>query len=70
MRTTLDIDEQVVVAARAIARDRGISMGLAVSELARKGLQAQRIDESGFPRFASQSARPITLEDVNDHRDD
>lgn len=39
MRTTLDLDETVLAAARALARSQGISLGAAVSELARRGLR-------------------------------
>lgn len=40
MRTTLDLDERVVVAAKARARQRGATLGAAVSELALAGLDA------------------------------
>lgn len=72
MRTTLEIDDAVLSAARAIARDRGISLGAAVSSLAMQGLRTVGpIDIStGFPAFAVEvDAAPITLEDVNAHRD-
>lgn len=38
MRTTLDLDDTVLAAARSLARARGTSLGEAVSELARRGL--------------------------------
>jgi len=38
MRTTLDIDDDVLQAARAIAAAEGITTGEALSTLARKGL--------------------------------
>lgn len=38
MRTTLDLDERALVAARALARERGMTLGAAVSELALAGL--------------------------------
>lgn len=41
MRTTLEIDDLVLAAARSLARSRGTSLGEAVSELARRGLSAQ-----------------------------
>jgi hypothetical protein len=71
MRTTLDLDDAVLAAARAIAQDRQISLGAAVSELARKGLRgAERRSPSGFPVFdAPDDATPITLDLVNEHRD-
>ena len=39
MRTTLAIDDDVLCAARALAAARGWSLGAAVSELARRGLE-------------------------------
>ncbi|MGL4743680.1 MAG: hypothetical protein ACRCXL_04745 [Dermatophilaceae bacterium] len=41
MRTTVDLDQRVVVAARARARRRGTTFGSAVSELALAGLVAE-----------------------------
>lgn len=72
MRTTLEIDDAVLSAAREIARDQHISLGAAVSKLARRGLaDVGPIDStSGFPAFAVEmDAKPITLDQVNAHRD-
>ena len=71
MRTTLDIDETVLAAARALARDNGTSLGAAVSELARRGLRPSAArPPSGFPVFEHAAAEPVlTLELVNEHRD-
>lgn len=71
MRTTLDLDETVLAVARAIARDEGISLGAAVSQLAARGLRnASSTGESGFPVFTVvASAVPITVDLVNAHRD-
>lgn len=41
MRTTLELDDRVLVAARARARAHGITLGLAVSELALAGLELE-----------------------------
>jgi hypothetical protein len=72
MRTTLELDDTVLAVARAIARDEGISLGAAVSQLAARGLRhASSTAPSGFPVFtAGENAAPITVETVNDHRDD
>ncbi len=53
MRTTLTIDEDVLAAARALARARGQSLGAAISELARRGLRpsAPVTYRSDFPVF-------------------
>ena len=41
MRTTLDIDNDVLTAAKELARQEGKSAGAVISELARKGLTGQ-----------------------------
>lgn len=48
MRTTLDIDDTVLAAARSLAASRGMSLGSAVSELARRGLSAQTSATADF----------------------
>ena len=72
MRTTLDIDDRVLAAAKALAADRNTSVGAALSALARRGLAAANPSRSknGIPVFTpADDARPITLDLVNDHRD-
>jgi hypothetical protein len=73
MRTTLDIDQDVLLAAKEIAKQRGISMGKALSELARQALtrQAATTMRNGLPLFPTQpDARVVTLELVNQLRDE
>lgn len=72
MRTTLDLDDSVLAAARALAQSEGISLGSAVSLLARRGLQPPDGESTtDFPVFdVVTDDRPITLEVVNAHRDD
>jgi hypothetical protein len=65
MRTTLTLPDDVHVAARSLARLKGISLGDALAELARRGLApATPIDRAKpFPCFILQEdAEPITLE--------
>jgi hypothetical protein len=68
MRTTLDLDPSVLAAARQLATHQSISLGKAVSELALRGLRAERAVKSGrngFPLFAvAPDSAPITGEDV------
>lgn len=66
MRTTLDIDEDVLVAARELAAEGRRSIGAVISDLARRGLTPARIDTRGrFPVFISpEGAPPITAEMV------
>ncbi len=47
MRTTLDIDDDIVAAARELATAERRSLGSVVSELARRGLTPARVDADG-----------------------
>jgi hypothetical protein len=65
MRTTVNLPDDVLRAARSLADLRGISLGRALAKLARAGLRpAARINATtGFPSFeVSERAKPITLE--------
>lgn len=74
MRTTLQLDEDVLAAARALAQQQGRTLGEVVSELARKGLAPV----AAVPQFRNgirlmpvrQDARPSTLEQINELRDE
>lgn len=70
VRTTLDLDERVLVAARAQARERGITMGTAISELALSGLAAEEPTEKptlhGLVLLPQTSGHIITDEMVAD----
>lgn len=75
MRTTVDLDEDVLQAAKEIAAQRGSTAGKVLSELARRGLQ-QRARQgrvrNGVPLLARRAAaatRP-TMRHVNDLRDE
>ena len=76
MRTTLTIDDDLLAAAKALARDRSEPVGKVLSELARRGLNATtRVGKGSapksFPVFSiSPQARPITLEDVRKGEDE
>jgi hypothetical protein len=60
MRTTLDLDDAVLAAARAMSTQQGTSLGAAVSELARRGLNPRVVDE-GFPTFdVAPDTAPMT----------
>lgn len=66
MRTTLDIDDDVMAAARELAAVERRSLGAVVSELARRGLTPARVAvDAGFPvvRVPAGTA-PITPEMV------
>lgn len=73
MRTTLDIDDRALSAARALAAADGISIGSAVSRLVERGLRpAGRLvqNRNGFPVINGPGDRVITDQMVADHRDD
>jgi hypothetical protein len=66
MRTTLQIDDDVVAAARELAGDEHRSLGSVISELARRGLTPAKVDVSGDLPVISVPAgtAPITQEMV------
>lgn len=47
MRTTLDIDDEVLLAARELAAAERRSIGSVISELARRGLMPARVESAG-----------------------
>jgi len=73
MRTTLAIDDDVLIAAKAIAREQRRSLGEVVSELARRALPRPETAacRNGIPLLARAAGAPIvTLDTVNALRDD
>ncbi|MGH9257141.1 MAG: CopG family transcriptional regulator [Vicinamibacterales bacterium] len=74
MRTTLDLDDDVLQAAKEIAAVRGTTAGKVVSELARKALtpsSAGRVRNGVplLPRRPAGAPRP-TMKLVNELRDE
>jgi len=74
VRTTLDIDEDVLSAAKELARNRRTSTGKVVSDLARKGLIGSPHKfktKNGIAQFPVRpGAGVVTLEIVNRLRDE
>jgi len=73
MRTTVDLEEDVLMAAKEIARQRGATIGKVLSELARKALtrKATSATRRGVPLFPVQpGAGVVTPELVNQLRDE
>lgn len=66
MRTTLDIADDVLAAARAIAAAEGRSLDQVVTRLARRGMTpAGRVNDSGLPTFSvPDGAAPLTPDAV------
>lgn len=69
MRTTLELDDRVLAAARAKADAEGISLGRAVSDLALKAIDVVYAP-TDFPVFAAVPGHVISDELVAQHRDD
>jgi hypothetical protein len=74
VRTTLDIDEDVLQAAKELATARSMTAGQALSLLARKGLAPTRSGRSrnGVPLLPKRpaGARHPTMKQVNGLRDE
>ena len=73
MRTTLSIDEDVLVAARAMAAAENRSLGEVVSDLARRSLRAPKkgaIRRNGLALLPARPGAVVTLELVNSIRDE
>jgi hypothetical protein len=74
LRTTLQIDDDVLQAAKELAAARGLTTGQVVSELARKGLEPTRSPRTRngiplLPRRPAAAPRP-TMQRVNELRDE
>jgi hypothetical protein len=71
MRTTVDIDDDILLAAKELARQQGTSAGRVLSELARRGLASGSTSRSqpegrvrhGIPVLRSRG-EVVTLEKV------
>lgn len=82
MRTTLQLDDDVLAAARVLARPRGTSLGILISELGRRALVTppQGLatgtgnlpeERNGLPLLPwTPAGAPVDLELVNRLRDD
>ncbi len=73
MRTTLDIADDVLRAAKELARQRKTTVGEVVSELARASLTRKPTlaTTNGIPTFPVRpDAKVVTLEMVNTLRDE
>ena len=72
MRTTLNVDDDVLANARALAQERGISVGAALSDLARRGARPRSVDtDRRIPGFVvDPDSPPITSEMVRAANED
>ncbi len=78
MRTTLNLDPQLISTAKRLAAARSVALGDIISELANKGLEVQSLAhsknsakrKSGFPVFNSaKDAAMIGPDDVKRDED-
>ena len=72
VRTTLDLDDDVLQAAKEIAELRHMTAGQVLSELARKALQPARTVRvrNGVPLLPSQPGRIVTTRMVEELLDE
>jgi len=60
MRTTLDIDEDVLVAAKELARRQNLSAGQVVSQLLR-GILTGQLAHAATPGSGDQGSAPLSV---------
>jgi hypothetical protein len=73
MRTTVNLDDDVLSAAKQLARKRATSLGQALSDIARRGLEPRPAGpvRNGVVLLASRrGSKKVTMELVNRLRDD
>lgn len=65
MRTTVTLDDDVFEAAQALVRASGKTLGQVLSQLARKGLRAERAHatRNGLPVFSVRADAPVIPSD-------
>jgi hypothetical protein len=75
MRTTLDIEEDILATVKELARKENVSVGKIISRLAREALTKKSVSQKnasskvgGFRPFASRNVL-VTNEAVNELRD-
>jgi hypothetical protein len=70
MRTTLDVDEDILSVAKSLASERGQSLGRVLSDLARRGLArpSEPLEfRNGIPMLPRKpGAQPVTSQHVRE----
>ena len=72
MRTTFDVDDDVLAAVKALAAHRGLTAGQVLSDLARKALASEKTKarvRNGVPLLPSAPGRIVTPQMVDDALD-
>ncbi len=73
MRTTLSIDDDVLLAVKTLSRQRKVTAGRLLSDLARKSLarRPSHATRNGVPLFPAKTGAPVvTMALVNRLRDE
>ncbi len=73
MRTTVDLDNDVLTAVKAVARQRGVTIGKVLSDLARQAMlrPSEGATRNGVPLFPVRAdAGVVTLTLINELRDE
>ena len=75
MRTTIDIDTDVLNALKVLSHQRGVTVGQVATALLRQALHAERVGhwetKNGVPLFPQRATgKIVTLEFVNQLRDE
>ncbi len=75
MRTTLNIEDDVLQAAKELADREGTTAGRVISRLARKGLRPERGQDgatvrNGVPVFPARRGEVVTVEHVQSLMDE
>lgn len=71
MRTTLELDDDVLSAARELARDRRMSIGAVISTLARAGLRPRSVEViDGLPVIRADVGDPMITSEMVRRADD
>ena len=74
MRTTLDIDQDVLLAVKRISKAQGLTAGKVLSQLAREVLASQSLItfRNSAPLFQNsrQKYKPVTMELINEIRNE
>jgi hypothetical protein len=72
MRTTLELDDDLLAAAKQLAREKGVSLGCVISELARQSLETRaplKVRNGALLFVPKAGARKPDLRTVNALRD-
>ena len=73
MRTTINLDDDVLAAAKQLARKRSSTLGQTLSDIMRRGLQPQPTWQvrNGVPLLETRpGSKKVTMELVNQLRDE